>query len=249
MSITDGVSPFISDGAIPDMFPVSRIYGPIIKQLKKLSSYQTKVFGYDWRFGIDETAIKLSEYVNSLRKKGFSEFNFVTHSMGGCILAYYLRYCSDAQWSNCKDVKSVVFCVSPFSGTARAVKYALIGNSFLLNKKILGSETTCTFPVTYQVMPFYKNALCTVSNEKEIDLFDSDNWKKYSLGLYTSKKYQEDTISSFMEKSLAKTKEIYCNMNNTSGPKAPDTLRVLNLLFGIFCYSSYAVHVNTIILL
>ena len=86
-------TPLPSSGLIKDFPPIIKLYGPIINSLKSLSpQYTTFEFSYDWRFSILDIVKYLQFFLNNLQDKGYNEFNFVTHSMGGCILSYYLRY-------------------------------------------------------------------------------------------------------------------------------------------------------------
>lgn len=227
-------TPLPTSGVIKDIPPIIKLYGPIINSLRALSpEYTTRVFSYDWRFSIYDTAKQLHLFLLNLQDEGYNEINFVTHSMGGCILSYYLRYGINdklPQWSQIPNVKSVVFCASPFAGTVRALKYVLTGNSFGLNKKFLGNRTCSTFPVAYQMIPFYNNSLCLLSNHSCFDIFAVDNWSNLKLGLFNSNEYSYPSIYSFMSKSLYNAHSILALINDNSGPKAPKSLRILNLI-------------------
>ena len=80
------------------------------------------------------------------------------------------------------------------------------------------------------MMPFYRNSLCLLSDGSCLNIFDVNNWNKLKLGLFNSKEYSMTNTYSFMSKSLYNAHSILKSINDNTGPKAPKSLRILNLI-------------------
>ena len=77
-----------------------------------LSRIDTSVYCYDWRDSISIEAQRLHLFVQSLAKHSKKEINFVTHSMGGCVLLYFLM--STSKFDD--KIGKIIFCAPPFHG-------------------------------------------------------------------------------------------------------------------------------------
>ena len=217
---------------LPPLVP--DIYGPILERLAGLNNNNTKVFhfSYDWRQSILTSAAALKKLVENLRKTGYREINFVSHSMGGIVLAYYLRYGDqgpeqiEREWVEAKGVKNAVFCASPFQGTARALVYTLSGNRQLFNNSILSSRVSLSFPVAYEMMPTYtRSVLNPIDHNDSIDVFSVESWQRHQIGLFGYPELPKNEVYTFLDKTLNTARGVLKLLN-----RGKSEMRILSII-------------------
>ncbi len=165
-------------------------------------------FDYDWRRDNVENTIRFHEFL--LEKRAYVQtelenrygiknydvkFDVITHSMGGLLARYYLRYGAvdlptdgslpPITWAGGRYVERVVLIGPPNAGTAKALFDLIRGRKFgfLLPKyepALLG-----TMPAIYQLLPRGRHGALVdaVTGEKVDDILDPILWEKMAWGL------------------------------------------------------------------
>ena len=166
-------------------------------------------FDYDWRRDNVENAKRLHEFI--LEKKGYVQaelekrygiadydvkFDIVTHSMGGLIARYYLRYgptdlpedgsIPPVTWAGARYVERAILVGPPNAGSIKALVQLIRGRklSHFLPKyepAILG-----TMPAIYQLLPRGRHgALVDAADPKRRidDILSPELWEDMGWGL------------------------------------------------------------------
>lgn len=154
-------------------------------------------FPYDWRYDSVDTARKLDDFIEQVRKDYQSsdlEVDLVAHSMGGLIARYYMRYGrADVLDSNdfpvtqagAKKVRRFVQLGAPNLGSIAALHQLIEG--YKVVKGTVPVEVITTMPAVYQLLPHPLNDwLITANGEKlDRDLFDVRTWKSFQWGIFS----------------------------------------------------------------
>jgi hypothetical protein len=169
------------------------VYQSFVEHLQKSSrgDFSVSIFSYDWRQSLPANAKKLDECITALKNRGMTDIRVISHSMGGCILLYYLRYgIQDPEnavenWQGVEGISKTLFCAVPFMGAIRSLIYTHIGNPVLFNKRILSSATALTFPSAYQMLPSYdEKAVKYIDSDDQIRIFSAESWEQNKLGFF-----------------------------------------------------------------
>jgi pimeloyl-ACP methyl ester carboxylesterase len=153
-------------------------------------------FDYDWRQDCTLTAGLLDGFIDEVIARTSllahyrdEEFmvDLVGHSMGGLIIADYLR-----RRGGKGKVRRVVTLGTPFQGAVDAVLKLVIGKGLLSeNPRDREREAARTIPAVYQLLPSFPGAVKSIGGAPT-DLFDPDTWQPAllkSLARYV-KRYQ-----------------------------------------------------------
>lgn len=136
-------------------------------------------FAYDWRLDLLDVTRDLEAFLLRLTRAGVEDISLVTHSMGGLVAAYYLRYGSQKpesaqeNWAGAGLVKKCVFMGVPFRGVMAVFKNMSRGVNFYSNTSLLPKESVASFPASYYLLP----------GEGEVQ--DLSIWEKHSVGLFS----------------------------------------------------------------
>jgi pimeloyl-ACP methyl ester carboxylesterase len=164
-------------------------------------------FDYDWRRDIVENAQGLdrfikekTRYIREETEKRYGiklekvKFDIVTHSMGGLIARYYLRYggtdlpgngsLPEVTWAGARTVDHLVMIAPPNAGSLDTLHYLINGfrpEQFFphYSATILG-----TMPSVYELLPRSRhNALLDEQGQPVVDIFDPGLWQHNRWGL------------------------------------------------------------------
>lgn len=163
------------------------VYGSFIKDLNHHlgRKYRILEFAYDWRQDISESSSLLKDFVLKLKKQGAKSVSIISHSMGGLLTNYFLRYggqklmTSTEDWSGHKLIDKVVIAATPFKGTVTIFKDIFTGVQFGLNTSLLSPQAYSSFPATYQLMGNFN----LIYNDKPLDYFNYSLWEKNKWSL------------------------------------------------------------------
>jgi len=139
-------------------------------------------FEYDWRQDCTLTADLLDRFVDEViaRTKLLPHYrdedfrvDLVGHSMGGLIIADYLK-----RYGHKGKVRRVVSIGTPFQGAVDAVLKLIIGKGHLTGENPRDRERVAarTIPALYQLLPSFHRAVKGVG-DAPTDLFDPKTWQ------------------------------------------------------------------------
>lgn len=133
-------------------------------------------FDYDWRLDIAATARKLGGFIEEKRRYVQKEierrfgipdydvrFDLVTHSMGGLVARYYLRYgdrslpadgsLPEVDWRGARYVQRVVMVAPPNAGSLDALRALVEGHRPAVLLPRYAPALLGTMPSLYQLLP------------------------------------------------------------------------------------------------
>jgi len=216
-------------------------------------------FDYDWRRDIVENAQGLdrfiqekTRYVREETEKRYGiklekvTFDIVTHSMGGLIARYYLRYGStdlpdngtlpDLTWAGAHNIDHLIMIAPPNAGSLDTLQYLVNGfrpEQFFphYSATILG-----TMPSVYELLPRSRHhVLLDEQGQPVADIFDPGLWQRNRWGLADSDRDAElaellpdikdpekrrETALEHQRKALMRAKQFTAAMDVPAKPPA-----------------------------
>jgi len=169
-------------------------------------------FDYDWRRDNVENARLLHEFIQEKRvyvqterakrygvKESDVKFDLVTHSMGGLLVRYYLRYGSadlpaeeqtpEPTWMGAQYVERAILVGPPNAGSVSALVQLVQGRKFGPTLPRYEPGLLGTMPAVYQLLPRGRHgALVDVGNpERQVeDILSPGLWEDMGWGLAAS---------------------------------------------------------------
>ncbi|MCP4203860.1 MAG: hypothetical protein GY769_18230 [bacterium] len=167
--------------------------------------YNCFQFDYDWRRDNVENAQRLHRFIEEKRayvraetKRRFGvdapdlKFDVVSHSMGGLLLRYYLRYGAadlpedgslpEVTWAGAANIERAVLVAPPNAGTLESLVQLLEGKDYgpfiSYSPTLLG-----TFASGYQMLPRGRHGMVLSDGDPIEDLFDPALWRRMQWGL------------------------------------------------------------------
>lgn len=166
-------------------------------------------FPYDWRRDIVESARLLHRFLDEKRayvRQQYLErfgvdrpelkFDIVTHSMGGLVTRYFLRYGSqdlpadgslpELTWAGARYIERVIFVGTPNAGSVNALQNLVMGREIGPFVPLYPPALVGTFPSAYQLLPRSRHGLVVWDkdvNDPVTDLFDPALWERLQWGL------------------------------------------------------------------
>jgi len=196
--------------AITDRAAGRDFYGAIIQTLTDAGGYlpgtageavtdghrRYYVFFYDWRQDNVQTARKLDDLIEQIRRDyGNPELrvDIVAHSMGGLATRYFLRYGRVDVLDNnefpvnnygMSRVRKVILLGTPNLGSVSTIQEFLQG--FKVGFRRVPTEVMATLPSTYQLFPHPIRSWLIMSDGRELerDLFDIDIWRAFEWSIF-----------------------------------------------------------------
>jgi pimeloyl-ACP methyl ester carboxylesterase len=168
------------------------VYHSFIEHLEEAVPNSVVVeLAYDWRQDNLEAVKSLSKLLRDLRNKGASRVSLVGHSMGGTIVAYFLRYgpqeyaAAKESWEGSELVDAAVIAGAPLLGSFEIVHDMQLGDTTIFNSSLLDADALCTFPSSYQLIPFPPEESFEI--QPPLDLFDVRVWMREGFGLFRNR--------------------------------------------------------------
>ena len=193
-------------------------------------------FPYDWRRDIVEAARDLDDFVERKARQvervrterhgsaipaDKMRFDFVTHSMGGLVLRYWLMYgpqelpadgsLPKLNWHGSKRAACVIFVTPPNLGAIGAFTSLKEGRQLGPLQPEYPAALLGTHVATYQLMPRDRHRRILSdrgSKTPELSLYDANTWMQYRWGLMDP--LQEPILAQLMPdiESQAKRRDI-----------------------------------------
>lgn len=234
----DGVLERIS--VIPGIYGVD-VYGGIIDKLRTIRSTQVIPFAYDWRQDLHRSVEQLAKLIERLKKAGAPSIQFVAHSMGGLIAAYYIGYgtqdpmSASLNWDGVRNVNGLVVFGTPFQGAFGMFRDMNRGASFPMVGHLFPAEAVASFPAFYHTLPFRgARVLDGAGNSSKIPLADVKFWQRHRLGLFANSnlpatilKNRLDFVTTQLQRGL---KFVELLRFESAGALIPKELKVMNVV-------------------
>lgn len=164
-------------------------YSEFWRDLKPAYQYKY-IFPYDWRLTNEQNGKLLAEFIALLERKsravgkGFTHFDFVTHSMGNMPLRYYIKE------HGMSKIDKVVFVAPPFLGSLDSVSALVVGQGFFFNKDKIRLLAR-TLPALFELLPSFNHHAIDLEDSSAIDLWNPDNWQDNLNNTNTPEKKKE----------------------------------------------------------
>ena len=199
------VSSELRASGITDQVAGKEFYGAIMRTMEEAGGFvrgapgekqqddnrRYYIFIYDWRQDIVQTARKLDDLIEQIRRDYASpnlKMDIVAHSMGGLVTRYYLRYgridvLDDNDFPvngyGTERVNKVVLLGTPNLGSVSTLHEVLQGMKVGLRR--IPTEVMATWPSTYQLFPHpIRTSMVTLKGDVlDRDLFDVNIWKRF----------------------------------------------------------------------
>lgn len=191
-----GAENLVEDGILRkvDVLPVVYnidAYGETLDYFEKQfgATYQIVPLAYDWRRDNLLAVKALGAMIDQLRAEGKKKIVVVGHSMGGLVLAYYLRYgtqdlaAANEDWSGAEKIDLAMIVGSPFRGTIYILRNMLEGVRIGWNSTLLRPESYGSFASAYQMLPEKLELFNAKGELKSEPTFDSLTWEVRKWGL------------------------------------------------------------------
>ncbi len=178
-------------------------------------------FDYDWRRDVSENSRQLHQFI--LEKRAFIQeeyrrrwgieqadirFDIVTHSMGGLLTRYYLRYgpqqlpedgsLPELDWSGGQHVERAIFIGTPNAGSATAITDLIHGTKLGPFVPSPPPAVGATMPSVYQLLPRSRHGALVdaADHRRKLDIFDPQLWRQMGWSLADPK--QDDVLKMLL---------------------------------------------------
>ncbi len=198
-----------------------------------------RVFGYDWRLDLVETARALDRFLDRLceaRGDPGARFNLIGHSMGGLLARYYLRYGGaepggPVTWAGARRLHTVVLVATPSQGSVYALDVLLNGERVGLSYATLAGPVIATMPSIYQLLPpsGMPALLDPALEDVPADLLCPDTWRRFGWGPFGTPPAGQPAATTerqaFTAAALERARELHAALDRE--PTSPCPSRVV----------------------
>lgn len=187
----------------------ARYYGDILRALELHGGYQRGeisrpragdmcfVFYYDWRRDLVESARKLGEAIENLRRVYDDpdlKVDLIAHSMGGLVARYYIMYgMVDVldqpappvpSYAGASSVDRVILIATPNEGALFSLRTLDQGLKKIV--EAISIREVFTMPSLYEMLPApWIDPIVDPSGRAQgIDIYDAVNWEKYGWSVF-----------------------------------------------------------------
>jgi len=193
-----------------------------------------RVFGYDWRLDLVETARALDRYLDRLSEahgEPDARFNLIGHSMGGLLARYYLRYGGaepggPVTWAGARRLHTVVLVATPSQGSVYALDVLLNGERVGLSYATLAGPVIATMPSIYQLLPPSGTPALLGPDLRDVaaDLHDPGTWRRFGWGPFGTPAATEER-QAFTAAALERARAFHAALDRE--PTSPCPTRVV----------------------
>lgn len=165
-------------------------------------------FDYDWRRDISENSALLAKFIEEKRvyirneyerRYGIVDaeikFDIVSHSLGGLVSRYYLRYGAqplpddgsmpELNWDGAKNVHRLVMVGTPNAGSAFAIRDLVNGHQLSRFLPYYPPAALGTMPSLYQMLPRPRHQTLVDAKHPDqfYDFYNPELWQQMKWGL------------------------------------------------------------------
>jgi pimeloyl-ACP methyl ester carboxylesterase len=181
-----------ADAVLPRLFGFTE-YADLVDLLRD-AAVPFRLFTYDWRRDLVESARRLGETLDELAAASGdpeARFNVVGHSMGGLVARYYLRYggaepssATPVSWAGARRIRHLVLVATPNGGSVPALDAILNGNRVGPSSTTLAASVIATMPAIYELLPpvSAESLLDHKGATLDLDLHDAATWERRGWG-------------------------------------------------------------------
>jgi len=164
------------------------IYGPLRELLIRAGYVPEETlffFGYDWRRDLMESAGRLREMLEELRRKQGRErleVDLVCQSSGAHLCRYLAKYDLPPDLA----VRRLVLVGASNGGSLRILRELDRGRRYVpLVGRFMSPEVLFTFPSLFQDLPTYRRDLFLDDKGQplDVDLWDPESWRQYGWSI------------------------------------------------------------------
>ncbi len=220
------------------------VYGSLSATLHKRFQPGADIveFAYDWRQDPMEAVTALGALVSSLHTRGVGSVSLVTHSFGGYITAYYLRYGvqdpehASETWEGAGQVDNVILMGTPYRGAMLKFRDMLAGETIGLNGSLLDATAHSSFPSSYFLLPApTEAAFMSLRGEPlPISLYSAWSWRDHAWGLLVYDSVPSLQVNNgrltFVATHLDRAARVSRLVNAPPGRLPPSSLKVLSIV-------------------
>lgn len=213
------------------------------------------LFAYDWRRDNVESADKLIQKIDALRKKLGKpdlKFDIVAHSMGGLVARYAAMYgradvteVPRPNWEGTKYFANICLFGTPNDGSMEAFDTMLNGYTVGLftgrqTIGVLNKEVALTSPALFQLLPhgdslnFYDEGLQPL----KLDIYDPQVWKTYGWSAAFDEKFRSTLTAAElaqMDKYFVAVLNRAKKFHNALAVKSPPPANLFFYTYGSDC--------------
>lgn len=198
-------------------------------------------FAYDWRQDPFLAVKQLSDLVERLEAAGVKEISIVSHSMGGLVANWYLRYGGQnilppkENWEGAQKISRVVFAGVPFRGVMAIFRNMQSGAPMYWNEKMLQQEAVSSFPSSYFLLPWPRGEFVDqVGRPAKLNPRNEMEWIKNDWGLLKDEDFLDTSYrrarENFTRDWLAKSTGFMDALHFPVIKPAPPELKILNVV-------------------
>lgn len=176
-------------------------------------------FDYDWRLDNVQNARRLHDFILEKRayvaeetRKRYGvereiKFDLVSHSMGGLLTRYYLRYGTAdlpedgtmpvPDWSGSRYIDHAILVAPPNAGAVETVESFAHGRRFGPFTPRYEATLLATFPALFQLLPRSRHGLVVdAASGRPIEVLDPAAWERYGWGHHAPE--QDEILASLL---------------------------------------------------
>ncbi len=180
--------------SVVPLFYSYTIYQPTMHYLKEKfgGTHLVEAFTYDWREDPILTLQEFEKYLTGLKTRGIRDITVVSHSLGGYLMAYFMRYGAQdplrakENWAGTQNVENFAIVTAPYRGSGFIFRNFHYGRPVGINNKLLPATAFVTFPISYYFVPQlqYDLLVDTDAHVFKDKVSDPVSWQKNGWGLF-----------------------------------------------------------------
>ena len=205
---------------LPQVWDVDS-YGGTLKQLDQFAldnHMRLETVAYDWRDDFVNCLKVIDQKIKSFDLKPDDGLYVVGHSMGGLLMAYYIRYgaqdvdSAKENWEGTKRIKKLALIAPPLHGLMILLRDMEDGTSLGINRTLLSDRDYSTFKSSYFFLPPKGEDIGMTKEGEKISLgiHDINKWEKNKWGPFKFATPEEvPAVRSYVERYMHRSEKFH----------------------------------------